>query len=147
LIAEMRTIQLVAGQCSIEGPEDTKSLMASAEAERCRKWADELDAALASLEPQEPDYGAGLHEERRQRLAAQEPTTDHATAHALLTAWRAEDATLPPEAEQMAVFRAWFERGWNAALSELDQHGGEWHKWASIEAAYLAATTSSQEPR
>jgi hypothetical protein len=120
-------------------------------------------------------------------LAAQEPTTDHATAHALLTAWRAEDATLPPEAEQMADVtdmpdliaraqafadknrfletatnlidelvaalevvedckRAWFERGWHAALSELDQHGGEWHKWSTPAAAYLAAPSPPQEP-
>jgi hypothetical protein len=118
--------------------------------------ADELDAALAT----------------------QEPTTDHATAHALLTDWRAEDATLPPEAEQMpdawhclgcdvyhapdvalcgcgdgppkswikARERAWFERGWHAALSELEAHGGEWHKWSTPAAAYLAASPPTQEP-
>jgi hypothetical protein len=123
--------------------------------------ADELDAALAS----------------------QEPTTDHATAHALLTAWRAEDATLPPEAVPSpgiacpkcrksteepvvacdwcgwtwhltracspvpdALSRAWFEKGWRAALSELEKHGGEWHKWSTPAAAYLAASPPTQEP-
>jgi hypothetical protein len=46
LIAEMRTIAMVAGQCSVEGPEDAKSLMAAAEAERASRWADELATVL-----------------------------------------------------------------------------------------------------
>lgn len=44
---EMLTIARVAGQCSVEGPEDRYSLMAAAEADRCSKWADRLLAALA----------------------------------------------------------------------------------------------------
>ena len=46
VIEEMRTIARVAGQCSVEGPEDVHALMAAAEAERAARWADELEAAL-----------------------------------------------------------------------------------------------------
>ena len=42
LIREMRTIQRVAGQCSIEGRQDSMALMAAAEAERAGRWADRL---------------------------------------------------------------------------------------------------------
>lgn len=42
IIEEMRTIAMVAGQCSIEGPENSMALMAAAEAERCGRWADDL---------------------------------------------------------------------------------------------------------
>lgn len=49
LIEEMRTIAMVAGQCSVEGPQDTKSLMAAAEAKRCSRWADELAALRRSV--------------------------------------------------------------------------------------------------
>lgn len=47
---EMRTIQMVAGQCAAEGNGDTKSLMAAAESERCRRWADEIAAIRAAQE-------------------------------------------------------------------------------------------------
>lgn len=43
LVAEMRTIALVAGQCSVEGGVGVESLMAAAEADRCSRWADELE--------------------------------------------------------------------------------------------------------
>jgi hypothetical protein len=62
----MRTIAMVAGQCSVEGPQDTKALMAAAEAERARRWADIVDAALAvSPEPpseqsEQPDLVAAI---------------------------------------------------------------------------------------
>ena len=46
IVAEMRTIARVAGQCSVEGQEDEKSLMAAAESDRCTRWADALEAAL-----------------------------------------------------------------------------------------------------
>lgn len=42
MVQEMRAVALAAGQCSMEGPQDVKSLMAAAEAERCAKWADQL---------------------------------------------------------------------------------------------------------
>ncbi len=48
LVAEMRVIASVAGQCSVEGPPDAKSSMAAAEAERCSRWADALDASLTT---------------------------------------------------------------------------------------------------
>ncbi len=50
LIDEMRTIAMVAGQCSVEGPQDTKSAMAAAEAERASRWADALAALPAGPE-------------------------------------------------------------------------------------------------
>lgn len=53
VIKEMRTIAMVAGQCSIEGPEDGKALMAAAESERCSRWADELSALIADPPRQE----------------------------------------------------------------------------------------------
>jgi antirestriction protein ArdC len=40
--AEMRTIAMVAGQCSIEGPDNVHASMAAAEAERLARWADRL---------------------------------------------------------------------------------------------------------
>jgi hypothetical protein len=43
LVQEMRTIALVAGQCSVEGPQDTKAAMAAAEAERAARWADAIE--------------------------------------------------------------------------------------------------------
>lgn len=43
---EMLVIARVAGQCSVEGPPSTKSLMAAAEAARASKWADQLDQIL-----------------------------------------------------------------------------------------------------
>lgn len=46
LVAEMRTIALVAGQCSVEGPDDAKALMAAAEAERASRWADSVEVLL-----------------------------------------------------------------------------------------------------
>ncbi len=49
VIAEMRTIALVAGQASVEGPQDGKSLMAAAESARASRWAN----ALAALRPSE----------------------------------------------------------------------------------------------
>lgn len=47
LVEEMRSIQRVAGQCSVEGPEGAMALIAAAEAERAGRWADILEAALA----------------------------------------------------------------------------------------------------
>ena len=47
--AEMRHMSIVAGQCAVEGPQDTKALMANAEAERLRKWADRIKALHAKL--------------------------------------------------------------------------------------------------
>lgn len=58
LVAEMRTIALVAGQCSVEGGVGVESLMAAAEADRCARWADDLEQLIAPL------VGGG--EERRQ---------------------------------------------------------------------------------
>lgn len=52
LVAEMRQIALVAGQCSVEGPDDAKSLMAAAEAERATRWADALEALGRRAVPQ-----------------------------------------------------------------------------------------------
>lgn len=55
IVDELRTIEIVAGQCSVESPEiDTKSLMAEAEARRCGNWADRLDAVLATLSASAP---------------------------------------------------------------------------------------------
>ena len=51
LIDEMRMIGLVAGQCSVEGPEGLAASMAGAEAERALRWADELEALLGSQRP------------------------------------------------------------------------------------------------
>jgi len=48
VIAEMRTIGMVAGQCAAESPDDEKSLMAAAEAERCLRWADALAVRASS---------------------------------------------------------------------------------------------------
>ncbi len=46
LIEEMRVIARVAGQCSVEGPQDGAALMAAAEADRATRWADRLEALL-----------------------------------------------------------------------------------------------------
>ena len=55
LVQSIRTIQLVAGQCSVEGFGSHHACeMAAAEAERCRKWADELEALLATVSPRVP---------------------------------------------------------------------------------------------
>lgn len=59
LIREMRTIAMVAGQASVEGPRDFLARQSAREAERASRWADELEALLAasrlrpSPEPQE----------------------------------------------------------------------------------------------
>lgn len=51
LLAEIRMIQMVAGQCSVEGPLNGEAAMAAAEADRCGRWADQLEALLASPPP------------------------------------------------------------------------------------------------
>lgn len=54
LIGEMRMIGCVAGQASVEGPQDSKSLMAAAEAERALRWAEAIDAVLTVLREGKP---------------------------------------------------------------------------------------------
>lgn len=49
LIDQMRTIAMVAGQCSVEGSRGTLSAMAAAEAERASRWANELESLLSPL--------------------------------------------------------------------------------------------------
>jgi hypothetical protein len=46
---EMRSVQLAAGQASVEGPRDFLARQADREATRCGKWADTLDAVLAGI--------------------------------------------------------------------------------------------------
>ncbi len=48
---EMRSIGMAAGQCSVEGDEGLASSMAAAEAERCLRWADALEAILVPSQP------------------------------------------------------------------------------------------------
>lgn len=70
---EMRTISMVAGQCSVEGAEDAISLLAAAEAERTSRWAGRLQAVARELErltiaraaPPGADYVSLLHEANR----------------------------------------------------------------------------------
>ena len=54
LIAEMRAVAVVAGQCSVEGEQDVAALMAASEADRLHEWADRL-AALQVQPQQMPD--------------------------------------------------------------------------------------------
>lgn len=54
LISEMRTIGIVAGQCSVEAPDNPYAGMAAAEAERALRWADDLEAALPAVRPVQP---------------------------------------------------------------------------------------------
>lgn len=49
LVADMRSIGLAAGQCSVEGLSDLTSDMAAAEAERAFHWADQVEAIAAAL--------------------------------------------------------------------------------------------------
>jgi hypothetical protein len=70
LADEIRTIQVVAGQCSVEGENDTAASMAAAEAERCRKWADQL-AALARLPSSSPPEEKARHIAILGRLACE----------------------------------------------------------------------------
>jgi hypothetical protein len=49
LIGEMRTIAMVAGQASVEGPRDFLARQAAKEAERATRWANQLEAALRPL--------------------------------------------------------------------------------------------------
>lgn len=55
LLKEMRAIAAVAGQCSVEGPQDTRAFMAAAEAKRCADWADRWEALLSAS----PSAGEG----------------------------------------------------------------------------------------
>jgi hypothetical protein len=81
LIEEMRTIAMVAGQCSVEGPQDDKALMAAAEAERCTRWADQLEAALRSS-PSTQGEGVGLIAAERQRqMAVEGYSPEHDDTH------------------------------------------------------------------
>jgi hypothetical protein len=51
LIAEIRTIALVSGQCSVEGPDDGEHALMASQAELCSRWADTLSTLLAEAEP------------------------------------------------------------------------------------------------
>lgn len=76
LIAEMRHIAIVAGQCSVEGPSDTASLMAGAESARASRWADELLRLRAADVQRQVDHTANAwcevadEIERARQLAA-----------------------------------------------------------------------------
>lgn len=52
---EMRMIQMVAGQCSVEGPDNECARMAGAEADRAGKWADKIDALLPADPPRKEE--------------------------------------------------------------------------------------------
>ena len=54
LIQEIRALAVVAGHCSVEGPQGTIASMAAAEAERCLHWADRLDQIAGATPAQAP---------------------------------------------------------------------------------------------
>ena len=53
VVREMRVIQMVAGQCSVEVQDNQMASMAAAESDRLRAWADGLDAVLPPSEKEE----------------------------------------------------------------------------------------------
>lgn len=82
---EIRMIAIVAGQCSVEGPEDSKSLMAAAEAERCSRWADALRSVLSLALTEgagtEQDGAALIAAERKRQVSAEGWTPEHDDEH------------------------------------------------------------------
>lgn len=83
LIAEMRTIEMVAGQCAIETTYGTEARLHAEEAKQCRKWADALEALLvrAALqgEPQRQTPEAIRREVRDHLRVAQASVNAHGT--------------------------------------------------------------------
>ena len=70
LIERMQGRMMVAGQCSVEGPEDTASLMAQAEAEFLRECLNAIATARAAEATQHQQEIESLHRRHADELAA-----------------------------------------------------------------------------
>ena len=46
IVTEMRTIAMVASQCSVEGEPDVRHAMAAAESGRCSEWAHRIETIV-----------------------------------------------------------------------------------------------------
>ena len=113
LIERMQGRMMVAGQCSVEGPEDTASLMAQAEAEFLRECLNAIATARAAVERQHAEALAekaaqiadlergirSLHETADGRAAA---LRDEVQARAKA---EAENATLRAQVETLTAER------------------------------------------
>lgn len=76
VIEEMRTIGMVAGQCSVDDPDNERASMAAAESDRCLRWADALSAirdalAAAQQEQEALREAADLQRSEAMKVAAE----------------------------------------------------------------------------
>ncbi len=129
LLDEMRTISRVAGQCSVEGPPDTASLMAAAEAERALRWADTIEALLA-VSPAAKTECCGVNITGEQRFCPK-------------CGWEARASAAPPSVSPQA--EPWFKNllACRELISQrVSRHSGH-HLLAGIDEAIRRLSPSS----